>query len=41
MNKMDDFDQFEAEFGFKVAQFVTVTRNGDTRILDFRYRKSE
>jgi hypothetical protein len=38
---MDEYDPFEAEFGFKSSKFVSVTRNGDTRILDFRYRKAE
>jgi len=36
---MDEFDVIEAEFGFKSKKAVTVTRNVDSKVLDFRYRK--
>ena len=36
---MDEFDVVESEFGFRSSKSVTITRNVDSKTLDFRYRK--
>ena len=39
MQELNEFDVIEAEFGFKSSKALTVTRSGDSKMLDFRYRK--